>query len=501
MKRIVLFLVALLYIASDVMNANGQNFVRVNRANQEQTITLSTGQVLEIQLPRKAATGYIWCESSSVTKADERTIARIGDGDFIPDAISGTSANNRRFGQSGTQIIRYTGAAAGTTLLTLELKRPWEKNGKIIDSYTITVISEGKYTGTYMPPVKSIHICDKPLTSKATKIQGIPSAWDWRPQCTPIKDQQQCGDCWAFASVATLECNISIIDNVTDNISDEFITNCFTDNNCDGCAGGNCAHEAWLASYTGANPSGGGAVYSYEDPWTTTEGTDANQVAYPDACGAPYTPNETIDSYSDIGGEDIITGVPSVDSIQYHIYYHGPVWVGIDASSIGWNNYSGGIWVETSPTGSTDHAISLVGWNDTTVTDGSGGYWILRNQWNTGWGVNGYMYISYASDLVGQSADYIVYKGGTNSGINTFTLNNDISTYPNPASNNIIIEIKNSRFVNSDLRVYDIVGYLILEKKLAGSKTSVDISTFSKGLYILKVENENGTAVKKLMKL
>ena len=48
----------------------------------------------------------------------------------------------------------------------------------------------------------------------------------------------QCGDCWAFASVGTLECNILIHDGVTEDISEEFVTNCYTDSSCGGCNGG-----------------------------------------------------------------------------------------------------------------------------------------------------------------------------------------------------------------------------------------------------------------------
>jgi PKD repeat protein len=132
-------------------------------------------------------------------------------------------------------------------------------------------------------------------------------------------------------------------------------------------------------------------------------------------CGGTYTPYEKIDSYSDIGGEDATTEVPPVDSIKYHIYNHGPVWITADASN--WTNYIGGILNENESDNSSniDHAIVLVGWKDTTVSDASGGYWIVRNSWGTGWGVDGtgYMYISYASDDVGCLADYIVYKGGT----------------------------------------------------------------------------------------
>ena len=77
------------------------------------------------------------------------------------------------------------------------------------------------------------------------------------------------------------------------------------------------------------------------------------------------------------------------------------------------SSYSGGIWTETPPSGYIDHAIDLVGWCGLTAFVPGGGYWILRNSWDVTWGMNGYMYISYGSDLVGTYADYMVYKGGT----------------------------------------------------------------------------------------
>ena len=383
----------------------GQNFVQVNKSNSGQVIQLSQDQVLEIQLPRMAATGYTWCETNiTPEKIAQRSISQIGDCDFIHDPIPAELANSkgRMVGRSGNQIIRYTCTSQGTTTLTFELKRQWVKNGLPIDNFTITIVSAGKYTGKYMPPAKVVNKYDKPLTSTNSTL---PSKWDWRSQCTPITNQYQCGDCWAFASVATLECNIKIHDGVTRDISEEFVTNCYKGNSSSGCNGGNCAHQCWLASYTTSNSKGGGAVYETDDPWTSTEGNGTTGTC----SSSGYTPHETIDSYHDIGGQNN-NGVPPVDSIKTHIYNHGPIWIAVDAASNGWNNYSGGIWVESGT--STDHAVSLVGWCDTTVSDGSGGYWILRNSWDTDWGVAGYMYISYGSDAVGCDADYIVYKGG-----------------------------------------------------------------------------------------
>jgi len=377
----------------------GQNFVDVTRSNEGQTVYLASDQVLEIKLPRTPSNGYNWCEQKiNADQPVKQSVSQIGEGTFIPDASLGKVNGRVMPGRPGTQVIRYVGASQGTTLLTLELRRPWLKNGEVIDSYTITVVSSGKYTGTYTPPVKKIptdHLTSTPV--------GLPSYWDWRSQCTPIANQMQCGDCWAFASVGTLECNISIIDSNTRDIAEEFVTDCFTDNSCGGCNGGYCAHEAWLKSYTGANSAGGGAVYETDDPWTTSEGNGTTGT-----CGAPYPAHETIDSYSDVADENS-SGIPPDSLIKSAIFYYGPIWICADATDF--STYTGGIWTETSPTGEIDHAIDLVGWCDSSSVPG-GGFWILRNSWDVTWGMSGYMYISYGSDLVGTYADYIVYKGG-----------------------------------------------------------------------------------------
>ena len=127
-----------------------QNFVQVTKTNAGQTISLTTDQVLEINLPRKAATGYIWCES--VTSADKvlpQTIARIGDDDFIANQSSGTQEGRMMVGQSGMQVLRYIGIKKGTTELKLELRRPWDKDNPAIDNFSIIITSGGKYLGNY----------------------------------------------------------------------------------------------------------------------------------------------------------------------------------------------------------------------------------------------------------------------------------------------------------------------------------------------------------------
>jgi C1A family cysteine protease len=385
MKKTFLFLSTVFFFSFMV---HGQNFVSVDKSNDGQTINLSTDQVLEVKLPSTPSNGYTWCMLSD-NKEIQRSITQIGDGDFISER--NTSYGKVLVGQSGTQIIRYIGALQGTTVLTLELKRPWEKNSPAIDNFTITVISGGKYSGTYTPP-----IIEKPKHITSTS-KSVPAKWDWRSQCTPIANQMSCGDCWAFAGIGAFECNIKIHDGVTRDISEAYLTNCDNDSDFAGCGGGWCPLNYWMAPR--------GAVYESDCPWTTSLGNGTTGT-----CTAPYPFHETIDTFAVVPGENPVDSIPPDANMKDAIYNYGPIWVTIDASSSAFSNYSSGIF--TASGGITDHAVVLVGWVDSASVSG-GGYWILRNSWGTGWGMSGYMYISYGSATVGSFANYLVYKGGT----------------------------------------------------------------------------------------
>jgi len=389
-NKLLLFAIGALLFANSMY---GQKFVQVTKSKNGQTINLSSNQVLEVNLERKAATGYTWCEiNPNVAKTMQKSVSQIGEPEFILDANSGVIHERKGMtGQSGTEIKRYIGTSMGTSTLSFELKRAWDNNSPVIDNFTVTVVSEGRYNGDYTPKVKELpkHVTATP--------KSVPSFWDWRSQCTPVPDQQSCGDCWAFAGVGTLECNIKIKDGVTRDISEAYLTNCYTGGGSQGCNGGFCPHDYWMAPK--------GAVYESQCPWTTSLGNGNTG-----SCGSSYTYHETIDNYADVAGEDSY-GVPPDANMKAAIYNYGPIWISVDASSNGWNNYSGGMWTESSPQQQTDHAVVLVGWHDSTSIAG-GGFWILRNSWGPSWGVNGYMYITYGSDIVGAYADYIVYKGG-----------------------------------------------------------------------------------------
>jgi hypothetical protein len=101
--------------------------------------------------------------------------------------------------------------------------------------------------------------------------------------------------------------------------------------------------------------------------------------------------------------------MPTVDQIKSAIYTYGPVTAGVCAGSA-WDDYSGGVFStnETSQCdGGTNHQIILVGWDD----NSGNGYWILRNSWGAGWGINGYMYITYNTSRVGEGTSWVTTGG------------------------------------------------------------------------------------------
>ena len=228
-----------------------------------------------------------------------------------------------------------------------------------------------------------------------SSLQTLPSSFSWMSNgVTPIKDQGNCGSCWAFSTVGPLESQILLQGGGTVDLSEQYLLSC----NLSGynCNGGWFAHDYHMDE-SGQDNNGPGAVLAAEDPYT---GTDA-------ACRSTYDHPYRLTSWAYIGSE---SAVPSTDAINQAIYTYGPVSVAICAQEL-FQNYSGGIFNTGESCGSDviNHAVVLVGWND----NNGNGYWILRNFWGTSWGMSGYMYIGYGVSQVGYAANFIEYAGGT----------------------------------------------------------------------------------------
>jgi hypothetical protein len=222
----------------------------------------------------------------------------------------------------------------------------------------------------------------------------LPASFDWRELggCTSIKDQGGCGSCWAFGTVAPLECNILIRDKKEVDLSEQWIVSC--NRNGWGCNGGWWAHDyhQWKTDRF----NGTGAVLEEDFPY---EATDL-------PCDGPYEHPYVMDSWKYIG---IHQGVSAVDAIKQAIMTYGPVSVGV-AVTQAFGAYTGGVFNENDPHAVINHAVALVGWDDSKGTEGA---WILRNSWGSWWGEEGYMWIEYGVCKVGYGACYVKYPART----------------------------------------------------------------------------------------
>ena len=82
------------------------------------------------------------------------------------------------------------------------------------------------------------------------------------------------------------------------------------------------------------------------------------------------------------------------------------------------------------------------------------------------------------------------------SGINENSLPNKIKVFPNPATDNIIIESPQQAVIE----ISNIEGQIINRLKIKDNKTDIDISDFASGVYIIRAQTDSGIKTEKFIK-
>jgi hypothetical protein len=99
--------------------------------------------------------------------------------------------------------------------------------------------------------------------------------------------------------------------------------------------------------------------------------------------------------------------------------------------------------------------------------------------------------------------DNLAFAGNVTGIKNEQNLINSIAVYPNPGSENITINLDLKNPSQTTIELIDIQGKVILAKKLGmiqgEIKQVLDVSALVKGSYYIKVTNENGTEIKKII--
>jgi predicted secreted protein len=363
----------------------GGNTFLLSEQDDGRRVELQQGEVLVISLKGNPSTGYLW----QVVQADERIVREVGNIQFEPESDL--------LGAPATMTRRFEAVGPGQSDLVLAYRRPWEDSGPT-RTFAIQVEGVGAFTpgpAPVEPAIASISepAFEQPAISGARPEQALPSSYNWCDLggCTPVKNQGNCGSCWAFGTVGPFESLIKLNDGLTRDLSEQYLVSCNTDGW--GCDGGWWAHNyhQWKVPDT---QDDAGAVYESDFPYVASDAT----------CIPSLPHNEKISSWHFVGSQ---YSVPPAADIKQAIYDHGPVAVALCVNDA-FGNYNGGVFGGPGCT-ELNHAVVLVGWDDSL---GTGGAWRLRNSWGEGWGEGGYMWIEYGVSMVGYSANYVVYEGG-----------------------------------------------------------------------------------------
>jgi len=225
------------------------------------------------------------------------------------------------------------------------------------------------------------HLNDTRPDSVYAAVQDVPADFDartnWPGLIHPIRDQQQCGSCWAFSASEVLSDRVAIASGAASPVlSAEDLVSC--DRGDMGCNGGQLP-TAWEYLHRT------GLVTDACYPYTAGLGS-APKCRSTCMNDEAFTRTKASSTYA----------INGVDNMQKDLLMHGPIQVGFQVYR-SFMNYKSGIYHkhlwEVIPEGG--HAVKLVGWGfDPTVKSILGGrYWTVANSWNTNWGEQGFFRI------------------------------------------------------------------------------------------------------------
>jgi len=230
-------------------------------------------------------------------------------------------------------------------------------------------LTEQEFRETYL--MQNLEMPD--LVPTELTPRDVAASVDWRNVTTAVKDQGQCGSCWAFSATEAIESFSRIHGSQLYTLSPQQITSCDTTDG--GCKGG------WPYNAYNYVKSAGGIETEASYPYTSGHGVTG-------ACKF----DRTLAVVKVAGYVSVPRGEPGLENALNV----GPVSVCLAANAF--QTYRGGI-LAVCP-GTVDHCVQAVGYTDT--------YWLIRNSWGSGWGETGYLRLARGQNLC-HVADYVTY--------------------------------------------------------------------------------------------
>jgi C1A family cysteine protease len=204
-------------------------------------------------------------------------------------------------------------------------------------------------------------------------IKATNGTLDWRTKgaVTAVKDQGQCGSCWAFSTTGNIEGQWKIKGHALTSVSEQELVSCDTIDS--GCNGGLMDNAFdWLVQ--------------------SRKGVIATETSYPYVSGGGNVPKckttGLVNGATITGHKDLPKDETQMAAL---LASGGPIAIAVDATSF--QSYTGGI-LTNCISQQIDHGVLLVGYG----VSGTTSYWIIKNSWAASWGEQGYIRVKQGSN-------------------------------------------------------------------------------------------------------
>lgn len=209
-------------------------------------------------------------------------------------------------------------------------------------------------------------------------VTDLPLSVDWveKGAVTPVKNQGQCGSCWAFSTTGAVEGAWFLSKGQLVSLSEQQLVDCSQQQGNQGCSGGLMDQGFQYII------SNGGLCEESSYPYVAVDGkcnTNCKKVA-------------TISTFTDVTAND--------ENALLDASSQQPVSIAIEADQFVFQFYSSGVLDDDSCGTQLDHGVLLTGYgHDSNVNKD---FWTVKNSWGPEWGTNGY--INIVRNVNGDSA-------------------------------------------------------------------------------------------------
>ncbi|XP_012669309.1 cathepsin L1 [Otolemur garnettii] len=261
----------------------------------------------------------------------------------------------------------------------------WEKNMKMIEvhnqeysqgkhGFTMAMNAFGDMTNEEFRQVMNGFRNQKHKKGKVFQEPSfleVPKSVDWREKgyVTPVKNQGQCGSCWAFSATGALEGQMFRKTGKLISLSEQNLVDCSRPQGNEGCDGG---------------------LMDYAFQYIKENGGLDSEESYPyDAMdeSCKYRPEYSV--ANDTGFVDI----PKEEkALMKAVATVGPISVAIDAGHESFQFYKEGVYFEPEcSSDNVDHGVLVVGYGYEETESDNNKFWLVKNSWGEEWGLGGYI--------------------------------------------------------------------------------------------------------------